>query len=72
MPAHLVVGCGARAVSRKTPIYFILFTPSQKHLKLKFAHLQKVDRDEDNDPEKYFAAKFFEKKPERPSTDKLV
>ena len=37
-----------------------------------FAHLQKADWDEDNDPEKYFAAKFFEKKPERPSTDKLV
>ena len=24
LPAHLVGGCGARAVSRKTPIYFIL------------------------------------------------
>ena len=23
LPAHLVGGCGARAVSRKTPIYFI-------------------------------------------------
>ena len=23
--AHLVGGCGARAVSRKTPIYFILY-----------------------------------------------
>ena len=25
LPAHLVGGCGARAVSRKTPIYFIIF-----------------------------------------------
>ena len=25
LPAHLVGGCGARAVSRKTPIYFIFF-----------------------------------------------
>ena len=50
----------------------LFFISSLKQLKLKFAHLQKVDRDEDNDPEKYFAAKFFEKKPERPSTDKLV
>ena len=25
LPAHLVGGCGARAVSRKTPIYFIVF-----------------------------------------------
>ena len=24
LPAHLVGGCGARAVSRKTPIYFIV------------------------------------------------
>ena len=24
LPAHLVGGCGARAVSRKTPIYFII------------------------------------------------
>ena len=24
LPAHLVGGCGARVVSRKTPIYFIL------------------------------------------------
>ena len=24
LPAHLVGGCGARAVFRKTPIYFIL------------------------------------------------
>ena len=24
LPAHLVGGCGARAVSRKTPIYFML------------------------------------------------
>ena len=23
LPAHLVGGCGARAVSRKTPIYFM-------------------------------------------------
>ena len=51
-------------------IFFII--PSLKQLKPKFAHLQKADWDEDNDPEKYFAAKFFEKKPERPSTDKLV
>ena len=26
LPAHLVGGCGARAVSRKTPIYFIALT----------------------------------------------
>ena len=26
LPAHLVGGCGAQAVSRKTPIYFILIT----------------------------------------------
>ena len=26
LPAHLVGGCGARAVSRKTPIYFMLVT----------------------------------------------
>ena len=26
LPAHLVGGCGARAVSRKTPIYFIYVT----------------------------------------------
>ena len=25
LPAHLVGGCGARAVYRKTPIYFIYF-----------------------------------------------
>ena len=25
LPAHLVGGCDARAVSRKTPIYFIFF-----------------------------------------------
>ena len=24
LPAHLVGGCGARAVSRKTPIYFMI------------------------------------------------
>ena len=53
-------------------IFILFFIHSLKQLKLKFAHLQKADRDEDNDPEKYFSAKFFEKKPERPSTDKLV
>ena len=26
LPAHLVGGCGARAVSRKTPIYFIIIS----------------------------------------------
>ena len=26
LPAHLVGGCGARAVSRKTPIYFFINT----------------------------------------------
>ena len=25
LPAHLVGGCGARAVSRKTPIYFMIY-----------------------------------------------
>ena len=33
LPAHLVGGCGARAVSRKTPIYFIyLTTQAEKSL----------------------------------------
>ena len=31
LPAHLVGGCGARAVSRKTPIYFILFIKQVWH-----------------------------------------
>ena len=30
LPAHLVGGCGARAVSRKTPIYFIYFQSSSE------------------------------------------
>ena len=30
LPAHLVGGCGARAVSRKTPIYFIVFPSGAK------------------------------------------
>ena len=30
LPAHLVGGCGARAVSRKTSIYFMLYI-EQKH-----------------------------------------
>ena len=34
LPAHLVGGCGARAVSRKTPIYFI-------YLSLTFSDLRK-------------------------------
>ena len=29
LPAHLVGGCGARAVSRKTPIYFIVVRDEQ-------------------------------------------
>ena len=32
LPAHLVGGCGARAVSRKTPIYFILFKVKSEEL----------------------------------------
>ena len=32
LPAHLVGGCGARAVSRKTPIYFIIIIRRQLYL----------------------------------------
>ena len=32
LPAHLVGGCGARAVSRKTPIYFIQWHCSETFL----------------------------------------
>ena len=31
LPAHLVGGCGARAVSRKTPIYFFIVKSRQKY-----------------------------------------
>ena len=31
-PAHLVGGCGARAVSRKTPIYFMWYKGRHKNL----------------------------------------
>ena len=34
LPAHLVGGCGARAVNRKTPIYFIF--------KIRIPHLPKT------------------------------
>ena len=37
MPAHLVGGCGARAVSRKTPIYFIISLSA--HISLSVAEL---------------------------------
>ena len=32
LPAHLVGGCGARAVSRKTPIYFIELSWTAKNI----------------------------------------
>ena len=32
LPAHLVGGCGARAVARKTPLYFILLNEQLTHI----------------------------------------
>ena len=42
LPAHLVGGCGARAVSRKTPIYFINTLSSHKKRRTK-GHIAESD-----------------------------